>query len=313
MPVLVRRNYTSAYLAAIGEEGTNGRLVRRNGKLLRRSRFDVGVHSVCYMPNFIPIPTYTLGTDQYGRPTCTPGAFSLWSPFSANDVRNQVLYDGWRSYYPLGHDPRDTRFGDGILLADWELQQDFDDTDGQHDQVAWHFHFTERLVSALQPRWTPGLPTPYPDSVYPAPVSVPDWFWAAEVQGTLEFDYDYKFAGGLGDINDVPDGRFYDTERDRFAYSFGKSLHTTRRTNPNGFQGVIWSAWLYGPREQHRIRGTGLEIYGTMADFTSDLDTDPTGYASDRQFAALIDTWLRNEVAGIYLMLTTANATPWNP
>ena len=301
---LCRRNYTSAYLADIGEDGTNGRLVRRNGKLLRRSKFAVNVRSECFAPGYIPIPTYTLGTDQYDRPTCTPGPFSVWSPFSAREVRNQPLapgashlYDNWHRWTSRDPSAPLSQTHAPITLASWDLEQDFDDTYGQHDQVAWHFHFVERLAEVCRPRWN-GAPSYLP-------ASVPDWYWAAKVEGTLRFHYGYRFAGG-DVIQGVPTGRFYDTEREWFRYNFETGAS-------DGDDGVVeWSAWIYGPREQHRVRGTGLEIYGNMVDFTSDLDTDPTGYASDRQFAALIDTWLRNEVAGIYLMLTTSNATPWN-
>ena len=286
---LCRRNYNASYLTDIGATGTNGRLTRRNGKLLRRSQFDVSVHSECFAPGYIPIPTYTRGTDQNGRPTCTPGPWSLWSPSIGNDVRDQSFP---QEVYPGDLHGGGTAFT-GTILAHWNVSQDFDGSFGQHDQVRFTFDSWVQLAYVNQPRWT-GAP------IRP-PASVPDWFWAAKVFGLLDFSYEYTFAGGDTDTHGNPTGYYWDTERNEYRRVFGFTTHAT--PGPH----VVWSAWLYGPREQHRIRATGLEIYGSVVDYTCDLDMHGD-YPSYDQGAALLDTWLRNEVAGIYLKLTTSNA-----
>ena len=287
MPLL-RRNYSNDYLADIGAQGTNGRLVKRGGALMRQAEFSVNVHSESFAPGNIPIPTFVAGTDQYGRETRTPGPWSVWSPFSGRIVENQPLTPSALRYPASAWTASDSNHNSGITLASWDCDIPFDGTYGQHDQIGATFHFTERLLSVCQPRYVGANNGP--------PQSVPDWFWAAKVAGTLEFSYAYRYAGGRMD-----DGQYYDTERGRYAPTFGY-------TADDGDDGVInWSAWIFGPREQHRIRGTGLEIYGSMADFSCDLVLNGN-YPSEVQGAALLDTWLRNEVAGIYLQLTTDNA-----
>lgn len=299
--MLVRRNYNSAYLAHIGEPDTNGRLVRRNGKLLRRSRFDLNVHSECFAPGYIPIPTYTLGTNQAGEPTCTPGAWSVWSPPNlSNSVEDFTLencvYGG--DYRGGDLDPGrldiDSFEFTGYQLAHWLAYESGDGTYGQHDQILYVFEFWLWLDKIWMPRWI-GAPNK-------PPAAVPDWFWAAKVRAALSFEYRYFFAGGE-EFSGVG-GYYRNTESGDFESNFGYGVFG----NPGHVEA---SAWIYGAREQHRIRGTGLEIYGHMADFTSDLDTSGT-YPSASQGKPLFDTWLRNEIAGIYLQLTTSNATPWD-
>ena len=296
MPLL-RRNYTAAYLADIGGQGTNGRLAKRGDAYLRQAEFSVNVHSESFAPGYIPIPTFTDGVDQYGRHTKTPGPFSVWSPFSGRIVENQPLAphavkypSPWLTYAPTSVSTR----RDAITLASWDVEQPFDETYGEHDQTGFVFHFTEKLDRVVQPRFC-GRSAGGP------PQSVPDWFWAARVVGTLELGYWYRYAGGDGAGNGG--GKYYDTERGQYMVTFGNNAF-------DGADDVIdWSAWIYGPREQHRVRGTGLEIYGNMADFESDLLVDdPALTPSEAQYAALVDTWLRNEVAGICLQLTTYDA-----
>ena len=298
MPLL-RRNYTAAYLAEIGGQGTNGRLVRRGGACLRQAEFYVNVHSESFAPGYIPIPTFTDGVDQYGRETRTPGPFSVWSPFSGRIVEDQPLVPHAVKYPASSWLALDSNLNSGITLASWDIDIPDDGTRGQHDQTIASFHFTERLLSVCQPRFC-GMSAGGP------PQSVPDWYWAAKVAGTLKFSYAYRYAAGGGGAMGEYDDEFYDTERQRYSASFGQAVFGTTATAQDPSL-VTWSAWIYGPREQHRVRGTGLEIYGNMADFTSDLYLDGN-YPSEIQFEALVDTWLRNEVAGIYLKLTTSNA-----